>query len=196
MQHLPRELSLVGEFAILEPLQLEQVPELIAAAADGELWNLNFTSVPTPETTEQYVQEALDNQTVGHQHPFAIRRKSDGRIVGCTRFYEIQQQHFNLAIGYTWYAKSAQRTAINTECKLMLLTHAFEQLDCISVMFHTDDQNPISQAAIARLGATKDGVLRNHKIVAGGRYRHTWQFSIIDSEWPQIKQRLVDRLSL
>ena len=192
---LPRDLTLVGASASLEPLQIEQVSQLIDAASDGELWNLHFTSVPTPQTTEAYVREALDNQAAGQQHPFAIRRISDGKIVGCTRYYEIQQQHLNLAIGYTWYAKSAQRTSINTECKLMLLTHAFEQLNCISVMFHTDDQNIISQTAIARLGATKDGVLRNHKIVANGRYRHTWQYSIIESEWPKIKQNLSDRLN-
>ena len=195
LQKLPRNLTLEGESAILEPLLVEHVPALALAAADGELWNLKFTSVPAPEATLQYVQLALDHQVAEHQHPFTIRRKSDSKIVGCTRYYEIQQQHRNLAIGYTWYAKSAQRTAINTECKLMLLKHAFEQLNCISVMFHTDDQNRISQAAIARLGATKDGVLRNHKIVADGRYRHTWQYSIIDSEWPMIKQKLEQRLS-
>lgn len=193
---LEPNLILSGDFASLEPLNAEHEPELIEAARDGALWELEFTIVPSPQTAAQYIQQALASKAAGQQQPFVVRRLSDNKIIGCTRFYEMQQEHRNLSIGYTWYAHSAQRTAINTECKKLLLAYAFEQLNCISVMFHTDDQNVRSQAAITRLGAKKDGVLRNHRIVPSGRYRHTWQYSIIDSEWPEIKANLEEKLRL
>lgn len=192
---LPSDLKLFGNHVSLEPLQLEHVAELSDAVADGELWNLKFTVVPSPDKVTAYVEEALKNKLAKAQYPFVVRRTSDNKLVGCTRYYDIQPQHRNLAIGYTWYSQSVQRSAVNTETKLVLLGHAFERLSCISVAFHTDDQNHISQAAIARLGAKKEGVLRNHRRMPDGRIRHTWCYSITDAEWPEIKQRLTDRLA-
>lgn len=191
---LPRELVLQGKHVALEPLQSGHAEELGDAAADGELWNLNYTSVPTRQDMPAFIEEALAQQQEGHQHPFTIRRVSDQRIVGSTRFYDLEPYHRNLSIGYTWYAQSVQRTAINTEAKLLLLSHAFDELDCMSVAFHTDHLNHRSQAAISRLGAKKEGVLRNHKRMPDGRIRHTWCYSIIDDEWPEIKTRLQKRL--
>jgi RimJ/RimL family protein N-acetyltransferase len=170
---------------------LQHCEELGDAAADGELWNLHFTGVPRRSKVKAYVSEGLANP----QHfAFVVRRNSDRKIIGCTRYYDIQADHRNLAIGYTWYSKSVQRTAVNTETKLLLLSHAFERLKCIGVAFHTDNQNYPSQAAIERLGATKEGVLRNHRIMPDGRIRHTWCYSIVDSEWPAIKKNLQQRL--
>lgn len=191
---LPRDLKFAGEFANLEPLLAEHADALAEAAADGQLWKLHFTGVPSRDTVADYIMRALDAQAAGTQQPFLVRRLSDNKIVGSTRFYDIEPVHRNLAIGYTWYAASAQRTAINTECKLMLLRYAFEELNCISVAFHTDNENSRSQAAIARLGGHNDGVLRNHKIRADGTVRDTWCFSIIDSEWPSIDEKLTARL--
>ena len=193
---LTESLSLTGESVILEPLQVEHCADLVEAAADGELWNLNFTVIPNPEEMAAYVAEAINNRSAGSQFPFIVRRTRDGKVVGCTRYYDIQASHRNLAIGYTWYSKSVQRTAVNTETKLLLLDHAFEKLSCISVAFHTDDQNHVSQAAIARLGAKKEGVLRNHRVMPDGRVRHTHCFSICESEWQGVKTRLVNRLLL
>lgn len=191
---LPCDLKLRGEHVSLEPLQKEHCTELGDAAADGELWNLHFTVIPSRDKVATYIEQALKNKLAGTQQPFVVRRVSDNKLIGCTRYYDIEPQHSNLAIGYTWYSKSVQRSAVNTETKLLLLSHAFERLRCISVAFHTDDQNLASQAAIARLGAKKEGVLRNHRRMPGGRIRHTWCFSITDSEWPEIKQRLTNRL--
>lgn len=192
---LPRELVLAGNYVALEPLRIEHACDLAEAAADGELWKLTYTSVPNRDQVHAYISEALDKQLVGTQHPFTIRRLTDQRVVGCTRFYDIEPEHRTLAIGYTWYAQSVQRTAINTEAKLLLLRHAFDELSCMSVAFHTDHLNHRSQAAITRLGAQKEGVLRNHRRMPDGRIRHTWCYSIIDSEWPDIRQRLQDRLA-
>jgi len=196
MHELTPDLILQGEYAALEPLRSSHAEQLGDAAADGELWNLHFTSVPNRDHVNTYIAESLQNLTQGIQHPFVVKRLSDNRIVGCTRYYDIDRKHRTLSIGYTWYSKSVQRTAINTECKLMLLTHAFEELNCISVAFHTDDQNTVSQAAITRLGAKKEGVLRNNKIMPDGRIRHTWCFSITNTEWPEVKQNLVNRLAI
>lgn len=196
MQELTPELILRGEHAALEPLTASHTNQLGDAAADGELWNLHFTSVPNRDHVSSYISEALHYQKQGIQQPFVVKRLNDNRIVGCTRYYDIDRKHRTIAIGYTWYSKSVQRTAINTECKLLLLTHAFEELNCISVAFHTDDQNTVSQVAITRLGAKKEGVLRNNKIMPDGRIRDTWCFSIIDSEWPEVKQKLVSRLAI
>ena len=166
------------------------------AAADGELWNLIVTSVPGEDDIDAWFENALQQREQGREHPFAIRRLKDQRIIGSTRFYDIEPGHRNLAIGYTWYSKSAQRTAINTECKLMLLTYAFEDLAAISVAFHTHHRNFASQRAIERLGAVRDGVLRNHKIMPDGTPRDTVCYSIINSEWPTVKARLKSYLSV
>jgi len=192
---LSADLILQGKNVALEPLNKSHADQLGDSAADGELWNLHFTIVPTKEGMASYIKEAIENKSSGLQHPFIVKRLSDNRIVGCTRYYDIDLKHRTLSIGSTWYSKSVQRTAINTECKLLLLTHALEELNCISVAFHTDDQNIISQAAISRLGAKKEGVLRNNKIMPDGRIRHTWCYSITNSEWPEIKQKLINRLA-
>lgn len=188
------DLVLRGKFATLEPLALEHAEALSAAAADGKLWELNYTSVPAPAQVQEYIETALENKLLGLQQPFAVRRMADQKIVGCTRYYDIERRHQNLAIGYTWYAQSAQRTAINTQCKILLLEHAFAALGAISVAFHTHHLNFASQAAIARLGASKDGVLRSHRIMSDGSVRDTWCYSITAAEWPAIKAQLQQRL--
>lgn len=180
---------------MLEPMQISSCEALIEAAADGHLWNLKVTQVPSPEQMSGEISDALDKKARGEQFPFVICRLEDEKVVGSTRYYQIDALNRNLSIGFTWYSKSAQRTAINTECKLLLLSHAFENLGCISVAFHVDGINHVSQAAVKRLGASHEGILRNHKIMPDGRIRHTHCFSIIDSEWPHIKQQLEQRLA-
>lgn len=183
-------MQLRGHTVALEPMAIEHIDSLNQAAADGELWNLNYTSVPTAEAMQDMVDSALKQRSDGNELPFVVRRLSDQKIVGSTRYYLIEPMHRNLSIGYTWYAQSAQRTSINTECKLLLLTYAFETLKCISVQWHTDDQNIRSQQAIQRLGAKFEGILRNNKIMPDGRYRNTHCYSMLDNEWANAKKFL------
>ena len=187
---IPDDLRMVGDFAALEPLIIEHKDELVQAVSDGELWTLTCTSVPSPETMEQTIAETLREKRAGDQFPFIVRRLSDNKVVGSTRYYNIKPQHRNLSIGFTWYGKSAQRTAINTQCKLLQLSYAFETLKCICVALHVDDTNLVSQAAVKRLGAKQEGILRNDRVMPDGRIRHTHCFSIIDNEWPEVKGRL------
>jgi RimJ/RimL family protein N-acetyltransferase len=182
--------TLRGRRATLEPLAREHEDALRRAAADGELWRLWYTSVPSPEKTTAYIDTALGMRENLGAMPFVVRASATGEIVGCTRYFHVDAQNRRLEIGYTWYAKSVQRTAINTECKLLLLTHAFETLKCIAVEFRTHWFNHASREAIARLGAKQDGVLRNHQISPDGSYRDTVVFSIIESEWPAVKRHL------
>lgn len=179
-----------GQHVRLEPLTQDNLSEIQAAAADGELWNLFFTSVPTFEQTQQWLSLALEMQEQQKAIPFVVKNMADGRIVGATRYCNIDHHHKRLEIGYTWYAKSVQRSGINTECKLLLLTHAFETFDCNAVEFRTDWFNRQSQAAIERLGAKRDGILRNHMILPDGRVRDTVVYSIIRNEWPGVKKNL------
>jgi RimJ/RimL family protein N-acetyltransferase len=160
------------------------------AAADGNLWQLWYTSVPTSEKTIPYIDTALKMREDLGAMPFIVRDNADGEIVGCTRYFNVDSLNRRLEIGHTWYAMRAQRTAINTECKLLLLTHAFEMLKCIAVEFRTHWFNRASREAIARLGAKQDGVLRNHQLAPDGSYRDTVVFSIIESEWPAVKRHL------
>lgn len=183
-------LHLQGTSVSLEPLEQTHIADIRKAAADGELWKLFFTSVPAPEQTQQWLDTALAMQSQQKAIPFVVREKSGGKIVGSTRFCNIDHQHQRLEIGYTWYSQSVQRSAINTECKLLLLTHAFEVLNCIAVEFRTDWFNRRSQAAIERLGAKRDGVLRNHMILPDGRIRDTVVYSILQNEWPGLKKNL------
>jgi len=183
--------TLRGRRATLEPLAREHEDALRRAAADGELWRLWYTSVPSPEKTTAYIDTALGMRENLGAMPFVVRASATGEIVGCTRYFHVDAQNRRLEIGYTWYAKSVQRTAINTECKLLLLTHAFETLKCIAVEFRTHWFNHASREAIARLGAKQDGVLRNHQMSPDGSYRDTVVFSIIESEWPAVKRHLV-----
>ena len=186
---------LEGQHVRLEPLSLAHAEPLIAAASDGELWNTQVTIIPLPAGMKDYIQAALDGQAQGRELPFVIISKSSNQIVGTTRFYEIRSNDRVVAIGYTWLAKSAQRTPINTEAKLLLLTHAFETWKCMRVELITDVLNQQSRTAILRLGAKQEGILRKHLILPSGRVRDSVVFSIVDDEWPQVKQRLISSLN-
>ena len=182
--------TLKGSVAALEPLGREHEKGLAQAAADGELWRLWYTSVAAPDKMGEYIASALAMRERLGAMPFAVRESATGEIVGCTRYFNVDAANRRLEIGHTWYAKRVQRTALNTECKLLLLTHAFEKLRCIAVEFRTHWFNQASREAIARLGAKQDGVLRNHQISVDGSYRDTVVFSIIESEWPAVKKHL------
>jgi len=182
--------TLIGKHATLQPLAREHEAALQQAAADGELWRLWYTSIAAPERMGEYVATALDMRERLGAMPFVVVDNATGDIVGSSRYFNVDAANRRLEIGHTWYAKRAQRTAINTECKLLLLTHAFEQLDCIAVEFRTHWFNHASRAAIARLGAKQDGVLRNHQLLPDGSRRDTVVFSIIDAEWPSVQRHL------
>lgn len=185
--------TLDGAHARIEPLQMAHIDGLRGALGDGSLSKLWYVQMPTAKTMTQYVQAALAAQAEGKVLPFAVLN-ADGQVVGTTRYYNLDADVPRLSIGYTWYGETAQRTGINTETKLMLLTHAFERLECISVGFETSSFNAASRAAIARLGAKQDGVLRNHKRHPDGTPRDTVIFSIIDTEWQDVKRHLQARL--
>ena len=182
--------TLSGAYATLEPLAQAHLAGIRAAARDGELWRLWYTSVPAPEHTDAWLATALDMRERLGAMPFAVRDNASGAIVGSTRYFNVDAANRRLEIGHTWYAERAQRTPINTECKLLLLTHAFEALRCIAVEFRTHWFNHASRTAIARLGAKQDGVLRNHQLMPDGSRRDTVVFSILDSEWPAVKTHL------
>jgi N-acetyltransferase len=185
---------LEGQHVRLEPLSAAHEESLNAAAADGDLWNSTVTVVPLPDGMADYIAVALKAQSDGHELPFVIIRKSSGQVVGSTRFYWIDREHRRVEIGYTWLAQSAQRSAVNTEAKLLLLTHAFERWRCIRVTFVTDVLNKQSRTAILRLGAKQEGILRNHLIMPNGRLRDSVVFSIIETEWPEVKANLGAKL--
>lgn len=182
--------TLKGERATLEPLGPQHEAALRDAAADGELWRLWYTSVAPPDKMSDYISLALDTRERLGAMPFAVRDNATGAVVGCTRYFNVDAANRRLEIGHTWYAKRAQRTAINTECKLLLLTHAFEVLGCIAVEFRTHWFNHASRAAIERLGAKQDAVLRNHQLLSDGSKRDTVVYSIIDGEWPAVRRHL------
>lgn len=182
--------TLAGTHATLEPLARGHLEPLRAAAADGELWKLWYTSVPAPDATAAWIDAALDMRERQGALPFVVRANASGDIVGSTRYFNVDAASRRLEIGHTWYARRAQRSAINTECKLLLLTHAFETLRCIAVEFRTHFFNLASRAAIARLGAKQDGILRNHLVMPDGTRRDTVVFSVIDGEWPAVKRNL------
>jgi RimJ/RimL family protein N-acetyltransferase len=182
--------TLRGSRAVLEPLAIEHVDAIRAAAADGALWRLWYTSVPSPETTTAWLERALDLRERQGAMPFAVRDNASGDVVGSTRYFNVDAANRRLEIGHTWYSRRAQRTAINTECKLLLLTHAFETLGCIAVEFRTHWFNHASRRAIERLGAKQDGVLRNHQLMPDGSRRDTVVFSIVDGEWLAVKAHL------
>jgi N-acetyltransferase len=186
--------TLEGEHVKLVPLTLEHEPALTAAARDGELWKLWYTFVPSPEETRAYIDTALDMRDRLGAHPFAVIDTKTGDIVGSTRYFAAEAAHRRLEIGHTWYAKRVQKSPLNTEAKLLLLTHAFEKLGCIAVEFRTHFMNHASRTAIARLGAKQDGILRNNGIGRDGVYRDTVVFSIIESEWPAVRANLRFRL--
>jgi RimJ/RimL family protein N-acetyltransferase len=180
----------------LIPLKAEHAKQLVEAASDGELWNLWYTSVPCAESIDAYITNALDHQSKGIALPFSIVDTSTDTIIGSTRFCNADVSNQRVEIGYTWYAKHYQRSSVNTECKKLLLTHAFDTLGAIAVEFRTHWHNQASRAAIARLGAKQDGVLRNHQKMANGSYRDTVVFSIINQEWPSVLHNLQHKLSV
>jgi RimJ/RimL family protein N-acetyltransferase len=186
--------TLAGRHVALEPLRMDHAEGLRLAASDGELWRLWYTSVPMPDRVEAYIEATLAGQAAGTDLPFVVR-DGDGTIVGSTRYCHVEAANQRLEIGYTWYARRVQRTALNTEAKLLLLGHAFESLGAIAVEFRTHWFNHDSRAAIARLGAKQDGVLRNTGRHPDGGLRDTVVFSIIESEWPVVKQHLTYQLA-
>ena len=183
-------LELTGSLVRLEPLERTHRNKLLEAAADGRLWELWFTSVPSEATIDSYIETALDGRASGTMYPFVVIDKVSEKIIGSTRYLNISRENLRLEIGATWYAKSYQRSGVNTECKFLLLSHAFESLNCICVQFRTHWHNLASRRAIERLGAKMDGVLRNERISPDGSKRDTVVYSILDSEWPAVKQAL------
>ncbi|MBK7280028.1 GNAT family N-acetyltransferase [Candidatus Aalborgicola defluviihabitans] len=175
----------------LVPLALAHEAGLRTAAADGELWNIRVTSVPEPEQTRSYIESALAMREAGNRFAFAVTDQASGQVLGCTSYHDIVPAVKRVEIGWTWYAKSSQRSHVNTTCKLLLLTHAFETLDCHVVGWRTDNFNFASQAAIERLGAKKDGVLRGHALRRDGTIRDTVMYSLRSGEWPEVKAQLL-----
>lgn len=170
-------------------------PALLTAAADGQLWNLKTTVVPSAETIDAYLAKALHGLANGSVLPFVISIRSTQQIVGTTRFFDIDRENRKLEIGRTWLAAGWQRTFVNTECKYLLLKHAFEVMRCIRVQFTTDELNTVSRAAILRLGAKEEGMIRHDMIMPDGRIRNSIRYSIVDSEWLNVKKNLETRLN-
>jgi N-acetyltransferase len=178
----------------LIPLQERHRDQLVAAASDGELWNLWYTSVPSEDSVDAYIETAIANRERQDSFPFVVVDKASEQVIGSTRFCNADHQNKRLEIGYTWYAKRFQRSAVNTQCKLALLEYAFESYQAIAVELRTHWHNQQSRAAIARLGAKQDGILRNHQKMADGLCRDTVVFSITDYEWPMVKKSLLFKL--
>jgi RimJ/RimL family protein N-acetyltransferase len=176
----------------LEPLTHAHAPGLLAAVSDGELWNLTVTSAPEPDQVDAYIAKGLDMFPL--RVPFAVIDASTNEVIGSTSYHDIVAAVDRLEVGYTWYAKSRQRSHVNTSCKLMLMTHAFETLGCEVVGLRTDNLNFASQAAIERLGARRDGILRHHALRRDGSVRDTYMYSILKSEWPDVKANLERKL--
>ena len=175
----------------LRPLTLDDEAGLQAAAADGELWKLRITSVPEPEHTRQYIADALAMREAGNRFAFAVTDSASGQVLGCTSYHDIVPAVKRVEIGWTWYARSVQRTHVNTTAKLLLLTHAFETVSCHVVGWRTDNFNFASQRAIERLGAKKDGVIRGHALRRDGTIRDTVMYSMRSGEWPEAKAQLM-----
>jgi RimJ/RimL family protein N-acetyltransferase len=190
----PEPVTLYGRHVRLEPMHAEHEDALAEAASDGELWMLRVTSVPEPDQTAIYIANALMGQQDGTMLPFVVRELASDEIVGCTRYHDIVTAVDRVEIGYTWYARRVQRSAINTECKLLLLGHAFDTLGCKVVGLRTDHMNFASQRAIERLGAKKDGVIRHHALRRDGSVRDTVMYSITAAEWPDVKAHLAWQL--
>ena len=187
--------TIKGQLVELHPLHKSHKEAMIQAASDGDLWNLWYTSVPSPDTVDDFIDAAVQQYESHQSIPFAIIDKKENRLVGTTRYMNIEVPHKRLEIGHTWYAQSVQRTGINTECKYLLLQHAFETLDTVAVEFRTHFHNHRSRNAILRLGAKQDGILRNHRLDAEGNLRDTVVFSILKSEWQTVKKGLEFKMS-
>ncbi|NUY35198.1 GNAT family N-acetyltransferase [Paraburkholderia sp. JPY303] len=194
--------TLSGSFVELRPLREDLAQALVDAAADGQLWNMKLTVVPGPATIDTYIARALAGRADGKMMPFVIVRRDEddrndgaGRIVGSTRFWKIDRANRKLEIGHTWLAASAQRSVVNTEAKYLLLCHAFDVMHCVRVQFTTDELNDRSRAAILRIGAKQEGIVRHERIMPDGRKRNSVRFSIIDDEWPAVKTMLEAKLA-
>ena len=187
--------TLEGHGVRLEPLTAAHVPDLADGVRDGELWKLWYTTVPEPAQVNAYVTTALDGQRAGHMLPFAVRELTSDRVIGSTRYHDIVPAVERVEIGYTWYARRWQRSHVNTACKLLLLRHGFETLGCKVIALRTDNFNFNSQRAIERLGAKKDGVLRHHQARRDGSVRDSVMYSILQTEWPDVKRHLELRLA-
>ena len=190
-----RPVTLASEHVRLEPLGLEHIEGLKRAAADGELWTIRVTSVPDPDDTRGYVERALQSFAEGHRLAFAVLDAPTGEVIGSSSYHDIVPAVDRLEIGYTWYAKSRQRSHVNASAKLLLMTHAFETLGARLVGWRTDNFNFASQRAIERLGARKDGVLRHHAVRRDGTIRDTVMYSMTAGEWPEAKAELESRLA-
>ena len=188
------EETLKGNFVTLEPLRLEHITELKVAVQDGESWKLWYANVPRPDEMSDYVEDAISAARAG-DIAYAVRSNVTQKIIGTTRYYNVDAKNKRALIGYTWYSSSARRTPINTECKLLLLAKLFESHDAIAVEFRTHYFNQPSRAAIERLGAKQDGILRQHQIMKDGSIRDTVVYSIIAAEWPAVKSNLLSKLS-
>jgi RimJ/RimL family protein N-acetyltransferase len=186
--------TLTGQTVELQRLQQEHAQALLDAAADGQLWNMKLTVVPGPETIGGYLASALEGRAAGTVMPFVIVLRETGAIVGSTRFWKIDRANRKLEIGHTWLGESVQRSVVNTEAKYLLLSHAFDVMRCVRVQFTTDELNQKSRAAIVRIGAKQEGVVRHERIMPDGRKRNSVRFSIIDDEWPQVKAMLEGKL--
>jgi RimJ/RimL family protein N-acetyltransferase len=187
--------TLQGQGILLRPLQYTDADALLHAAADGELWNLKVTVVPSTTTVDSYLKKALDGREAGTVMPFAIVLKETGEVIGSTRFWKIDPLNRKLEIGSSWISARFQKTFVNTEAKYLMLRHAFEVLDCVRVQFTTDENNQKSRNAILRLGAQQEGIVRHERIMPDGRKRNSVRFSIIDDEWPQVRLNLERKLA-
>jgi len=186
----PQPVTLTGTHVLLLPMERKHLNGLQEAAKDGELWRLWYTFIPTVEGMESWISKALEEQVSGVSCPFVVISKEDNRVIGSTRYMNIEKDIHRLEIGTTWYSKSVQRTPVNTECKLLLLRYAFENLKCLAVEFRTHRFNVQSRRAIERLGAQLDGVLRNHRVSVNGTIRDTVVYSVIINEWENVKSNL------
>ena len=186
--------TLKGNYVRLEPLSYSHHADLCEVGLDQELWKATMTLIRTPEEMKKYIDTALREQADGKSVPFAIVDTSSSKAIGSTRYGNIDTAHRRVEIGWTWIARRWQRTGVNTETKLLLLTHAFETLGCIRVEFKTDSINNQSRNALLRIGAKEEGVLRNHMIAPGGRIRHSVYYSIVDLEWKDVKRELEKKM--
>ena len=186
---------LEGSLVRLEPLSLQHVPGLTAVGLDAEIWRWMLSSIQTPGEMRAYVENALLAAANGSEAPFATIERSTGKVIGSTRYLSIEPQHRRLEIGHTWVAPPWQRTAANTEAKLLMLAHAFNALGALRVEFKTDSLNERSRKALLGIGATEEGTLRNHMLTDSGRRRHSVYFSVIEEEWPRVRMHLEQRLA-
>ena len=187
--------TLEGHGVRLEPLSTSHENDLRIAASDGELWNLWFTAVPEPDKAGAYIATALEGQQAGHMLAWVVREATSGKVIGSTRYHDIVATIDRVEIGYTWYARSWQRTHVNTACKLLLFQHGFETVGCAVVGLRTDNFNFASQRAIERLGAKKDGVIRHHQARRDGSARDSVMYSVLKAEWPDVRRHLLLRLN-